>query len=90
MTPYRIVWKCKEFEICIPAASSAPRHAAVLDSVHNGPSQNHYLLNIMKLFPLNQTRSARKLYDHMILERQFLLNIIFIYMTFSYLVYVNR
>jgi hypothetical protein len=40
MTTYRILWKSEDFQICIAAASIALLHAAVLVSVHYGPSQN--------------------------------------------------
>jgi hypothetical protein len=44
-----------------------------LISVHYGPSQIHYSLNTaIQIFPL------KKLYDRIILERQLLLNTIFI------------
>ena len=75
------MWKSEEFQFRIPAASSACRHAAVLRSVHYGPSQIHYSLNtVIKLFPINQTTSLKKLYEHVILERQLLMDTIFIYM----------
>jgi hypothetical protein len=68
MTPYRILWKSEEFQFFIAAAPTAPWHAAVLLSVHYGPSQIHYSLNnVIKLFPINQT-SSKKIYDHIILE----------------------
>ena len=72
-----IVWKSGEVQFRIAAASSASRHGAVLHSVHYGPSQIHYSLNtVIKLFPINHT-SPKKLYDHVILERQLLLYTIF-------------
>jgi hypothetical protein len=53
MTPYWIFGKSEEFQVCVAAASSASRHAAVLFSVHYGPSQIHYSLNIViKIFPI--------------------------------------
>jgi hypothetical protein len=73
------LWKSEEFQFCIAAASSASRHTALLVSVHYGPSQIHYSSNIViKIFPINQTTPLRKLYNHMILELQLLLNTIFI------------
>jgi hypothetical protein len=79
MTMYRIRQKSEEFQICIPAASCAFWHAAVLITVRYGPSQIHYSLNtVIKIFPFNQTTASRKLYDHMILGRQLLLNALFI------------
>jgi hypothetical protein len=53
MTPNRIVWKSEEFQNWIAAASSASRHAAVLFTVHYGPSQMYYSLNTV--FPINRT-----------------------------------
>jgi len=51
MTPYRILWKSEEFQICIAAASVALLNAAVLFSVHHGPSQIHRSLNsVSKIF----------------------------------------
>jgi hypothetical protein len=50
-----IVRKSEEFQIWIAAASSASRHAAVLFSVHYGPSQIYYLLKTV--FPINRTQS---------------------------------
>jgi hypothetical protein len=79
MTSYRIRWKADEFQICIAAASCAFWQAEVLIMVHYGLSQIHYSLNtVIKIFPFNQTTKSRKLYDQMILERQLLLNTIFI------------
>ena len=68
----------EEFQFYIAAASPAFRHAAGLLSVHYGPSQiNYSLKTVIIIFSINQT-SSRKLYDHMILERQLLLNTVFI------------
>jgi len=76
---YRTVWKSEEFQFCIAAASSASRHTAVLVLVHYGPSQIHYSLNtVIKISQINRTTASRKLYDRMILERQLLMNTIFI------------
>jgi hypothetical protein len=51
MTPYSILWKSEEFQIRIAAASTALLHAAVMLSVHDGPSQIHYSLNTLsKIF----------------------------------------
>ena len=36
MTPYGILWKSEEFQICIAAVSIALLHVALL-SVHYGP-----------------------------------------------------
>ena len=54
MTPYRIVWKSEEFQTRIAAASSASRRAAVLFTVHYGPSQIRYSLNTV--FLVNRTQ----------------------------------
>jgi len=92
MTPYRIVWKSEEFQFCIAAASSASRHAAVLISVHYGPTQIHYSLNTaIKIFPINRT-SSRKLHDHMIFRTAINTehNLYINDTAFSYLVDVNR
>ena len=79
MTPYRIHWKSQEFQICIAAVSCTFLHAAVLIMFQYGLSQIHYSLNIViKIFPINQTTESRKLYYQMILERQLLLNTVFI------------
>jgi hypothetical protein len=45
MIPYRSLWKCEEFCICIAAASIALLHTTILFSVHCEPSQIHYSLN---------------------------------------------
>jgi hypothetical protein len=51
MTPYRILWKSEEFQICIAAASTALLHTAVMLSVRYGPSQINYSLNTLsKMF----------------------------------------
>jgi len=77
MIPHRIVWKSEEFQFCIAAASPASRHAAVLVSVHYGPSQIHSLNTVIKIFPINQTSSSKKLYYYTILEQHLLLKTVF-------------
>ena len=68
----------EEFQICIAAVSCAFWHATVLIMVHYVPSQIHYSLKtVIKIFPINQTTASRKWYDYVILERQLLLNTIF-------------
>ena len=47
--------------------------------LHYRPSKIHYSLNcVFKIFPINRTTASRKLHDRMILERQLLMNTIFI------------
>jgi len=79
MTQYEILWKSEDFQFCVAAASSASRHATELVPIHSGPSKIHYSLNtVFKIFPINRTTASRKLHDHMILERQLLMNTVFI------------